>query len=140
MKITQPLLDIEVIQKSKMPLLDLFIRRTSVLTSTPEHLVEKIVKDQWKNANKKTQPCVPVGEIDISNMGIFYLSKSKAAKRIARLEKSNEQYLLDQQENPITKPGRDLTLQRNLDIIRSIRIKTKTAANEDECETHNRGN
>lgn len=137
MKIDQKLLDIEVIRKSKLPLIDLFIRRTSVITSTPEYLVEKIIKDQWQHANKQTQPLSTIGEIDFCNLGTFFISKNKAAKRLTRLEKFNEDILGDEKRKNNTNDS--LMVHRNMESIMSIRRKTKTEKLTDECETHNGG-
>lgn len=46
MQINHNLLDIENIKNSKLGLSELFIRRTAVITSVSESLVEKVVKDQ----------------------------------------------------------------------------------------------
>lgn len=126
MQINEELLDIEGIQKSNKPLIDLFIRRTAVLTSTPEYIVEKIIKDQWRNANKQTAPGLSISEIDFSNLGVFYLSSSKGMKRIQRQEKFQARR---QSENPLTdikaekKRLRDITETEG--ILKSIKTKLK---------------
>lgn len=139
MKINERLLDIDVVQNSRLPLIDLFIRRTAVVTSTPEHIVEKIVKDQWKNANKKTQPNDPVGEIDFCNLGLFYISKSKASKRIARLEKFNADLEGKPEESRVKNTSKSLVFQKNIETIQSIRTKTKEQ-HENERESYHGGN
>lgn len=136
MKIDKSLLDIDVIQNSKLPLLDLFIRRTSVITSTPEYIVEKIIKDQWQNANTQTRPSNPISEIDFCNLGTFYISANKARKRIEKLEKYNNDILSG--TGAELKDSKKIVLQRNLDSIESIRIKTKSKLNY-ESERDNRG-
>ncbi len=128
MQINDTLLDIEGIRKSKLNLIDLFIRRTAVLTSTPEHLVEKIIKDQWANANKMTQPGRSIGEMNFPNLGTFYISKSKANKRITRVEK----FMNDQVERLRTEEldAKSATktlanIQKYKEAINSIKQKTK---------------
>lgn len=125
MKVNNSLLDVEVLKNTRLPLIDLFIRRTAVLTSTPESLVEKIVKDQWQNANKQTRPNNPISEIDFSNLGTFYISKSKVKRRIEKLEKFNEKILTGSEEAPKLKTNNRLVVQRNLDAILSMKIKVK---------------
>ena len=128
MQINDTLLDIEGIKKSKLNLIDLFIRRTAVLTSTPEHLVEKIVKDQWANANKMTQPGRDIGEMDFPNLGTFYISKSKANKRIARVKRSMDEQIERLRTQDLDEKGVMRTLaniQKYKESINSMKQKTK---------------
>lgn len=126
MEIKEELLDIEGIRKSSKPLIELFIRRTAVLTSTPEHIVDKIIKDQWRVANRQTQPDNEVAEIDFPNLGTFSVSPVKAGKRLVRMKKYH-QGLAD------TVPSTDGKTEKkrldkmlaSQDIIRSIKFKTK---------------
>jgi hypothetical protein len=132
MEIKDELLDIDGIKKSNKPLIDLFIRRTAVLTSTPEWLVEKIVKDQWKQANKKTQDDSEISEFDFPNLGTFYISSNKANKRIKRQEK----HLRDlESKGPDTDPKGEKKRQSLIKDcqakINSIKFKTKQLTNED---------
>lgn len=121
MKIDEQLLDIQMINNSKKSLLDLFIRRTAVLTSTPESLVEKIIKDQWHRANKVTQPESSIGEIDFCNLGTMYMSKTKGKKKILRFEKYNLE--LEDEER----------IKDNIQKINSIKRKIKLTTDESEC-------
>lgn len=128
MQINEQLLDIEGIKKSKLGLIDLFIRRTAVLTSTPEHLVNKIIKDQWANANKMTQPGRDIGEISFPNLGTFYVSKAKAKKRIARVERTMGKYietLKTEQVDDKTAAKMLGKIQRYKESINSMKQKTK---------------
>jgi hypothetical protein len=125
-KIEDELLDIEGIKNSNKNLLDLFIRRTAVITSTPEALVEKIIKDQWGKANKATQPSSQVSEIDFCNLGTFYISKAKASKRIKRLENMNK--ILEDRNSVLTEivdKRRSLIIVQNENKIKEIKFKTK---------------
>lgn len=126
MQVKDELLDIEGIQKSNKPLIELFIRRTAVLTSTPENLVEKIVKDQWRNANRLTQPGNRVAELDFANLGTFFISPTKASKRIKRHEKFLSETL---KKDPLTDEKGEKKRQRNInesiDSISSIKSKLK---------------
>lgn len=136
MQINDQLLDIDGITKSKKPLLELFIRRTAVITSTPEHLVEKIIKDQWNNANKVSQSTSDISEIEFCNLGTFFISKSKAKKRIARLLKAQATLEslgpeLDLDEK--LQNRRDIMKVKNLETVRIIKLKTK----QNECQAHN---
>lgn len=125
-KIEDELLDIDGIKNSNKNLLDLFIRRTAVITSTPEAIVEKIIKDQWSKANKATQPSSQVSEIDFCNLGTFYISKSKATKRIKRLENMNK-ILADRNSvlSDIVDKRRSVIIVQNENKIKEIKFKTK---------------
>jgi hypothetical protein len=133
MEIKEELLDIDGIKKSSKPLIDLFIRRTAVLTSTSEFLCEKIIKDQWKNANKLTQASYNIAEIDFCNLGSFYISPSKARKRVARLEKAISDLSMQQVTTDDKKEKRKeaiiLSLKENL---KTIKFKTKQITAKDE--------
>lgn len=83
-EIKEELLDIENIRSSKKPMLDLFIRRTAVLTQTDESITDKIIRDQWKQALKATQSHTDICEVDFTNLGIFEMSSAKARKRIVK--------------------------------------------------------
>lgn len=126
MEIKEELLDIEGIGRSNKPLIDLFIRRTAVLTSTPEWLAEKIIKDQWKNANKQTQADCQVSEIDFANLGTLFISPSKARKRIVRQEKHYNELVT---KGPSTDKRAEKRRQLQMDIcqesIKAIKFKTK---------------
>lgn len=121
MEISNQLLDIDMISNSKKSLLELFIRRTSVITSTPESLVEKIIKDQWAFANKQTQPISNVAEIEFSNIGTLYLSKNKATKRLAKLD----EWILELENGDLTIEKNQLRLQKNKEIRKTIKFKMK---------------
>lgn len=126
MQVKEELLDIEGIQKSNKPLIDLFIRRTAVLTSTPESMVEKIIKDQWRSANRLTQSGETVAEIDFANLGTFFVSPTKASKRIKRQEKFLSETL---RKDPLTDDKGEKKRQRNInesiEAITSIKSKLK---------------
>jgi len=83
-EIKEELLDIENIRNSKKPMLDLFIRRTAVLTQTDESITDKIIRDQWKNASKAVSTYTDICEVDFTNLGIFEMSHAKARKRIIK--------------------------------------------------------
>lgn len=123
MEISEELLDIEGIKKSKKNILDMFIRRTAVITSTPESIVEKIVKDQWRSANKVTGQESDVSQIDFCNMGTFYISPSKARKRIAKMDKYNEE-ILNTGVNR-TKVSNEMVLKKNRETEKVIKFKLK---------------
>lgn len=82
MEIKEELLDIEGIKISKKPILELFIRRTAVVTQTSEYLSSLIIKDQWRNMTKESISGNPTAEFDVANMGSFSISKTKALKKI----------------------------------------------------------
>lgn len=131
MEIKEELLDIEGIQKSNKNLLELFIRRTAVITSTQESITEKIIKDQWSKANKMTQQTSEVSEIDFCNLGTLYMSSAKARKRIAKLERMNVA-LADKntEQREIVDKRRDTIIAQNLVTIKNIKFKTKQLTNE----------
>jgi len=87
MEIKDELLDIEDIKRSKKPLVDLFIRRTAVITQTSENLVDLVVRDQWRNMLKVASEDTLVSELDVPMIGLLKLSKTKANKRIALHER-----------------------------------------------------
>jgi hypothetical protein len=120
MDIKEEYLDIEGIKKSKRSLIDQFIRRTAVLTQTPERITDMIIKDQWKQANLVTQPGVQVSSIDFASIGKFMISKAKANRRLRRHEKSLERLVsLVQDEKTLLKTF------RNHDCIKNIKTKLK---------------
>lgn len=86
-EIKDELLDIEGIKKSNKNMLDLFIRRTAVITSTPEFITEKIIKDQWRNANMHLGTTKDTSEVDFCNIGTFFISKRKGNNKINTLKK-----------------------------------------------------
>ncbi len=125
-EIKEELLDIEGIKNSNKPLLDLFIRRTAVVTSTREDLVEKIIRDQWRNASKKTQLGTDISEFDFCNLGTFFISQSKAKKRLEKITKINEA-IINKLKDPNEKVQKkwEPYKKRNLEMIKSIKMKTK---------------
>jgi hypothetical protein len=125
MQVKDQLLDIDGIKSSKKSIQDLFIRRTAVLTSTPEWLTEKIIKDQWENANKMTREGSSIAEIDFPNIGTIYISKAKSRKRIKRLSEANQRYILN-----IEDPNDKYKLDRNIKDIADIKLKAKLEENE----------
>ena len=131
MEIKDELLDIEGIKSSNKNLLDLFIRRTAVITSTPEALVEKIVKDQWNRANKATKEESQISEIDFCNLGTLYISSNKAKKRVLKLERHNTTIAVIPEDTPERdKTRRSVTIGRNQETIKNIKFKTKQVTNE----------
>ena len=126
MQIKEELLDIEGIKNSNKPLLDLFIRRTAVLTSTPEHIVEKIVKDQWKRANQVLSTGTPIAEVDFCNLGSFRISKNKSKARIEKLEKYQVYNRANTLEDPKSRLLVEDRIKNNDRIINDIKQKTKT--------------
>jgi hypothetical protein len=129
MQIKEELLDIPGIKKSNKPLIDLFIRRTAVLTSTPEAIVEKIIKDQWRHANKMTQPEFPIAEIDFCNLGTFYISNNKAQRRLLKIERVQA---LNAKQDPATKKvneRKEIIEKHNENIVKTIKLKIKQNEN-----------
>lgn len=126
MEIKEELLDIEGIKKSNKPLIELFIRRCAVLTSTPEWMVEKIIKDQWKEANRNTQNSSDVAELDFPNLGTFFISKNKAERRIKRQEKYMAELIA---KGPDTSGKVEKKRQHGInvcqEVISAIKFKTK---------------
>lgn len=126
MEIKDELLDIEGIKNSNKPILDLFIRRAAVLCSTPEYLTEKIIKDQWKNANKQSQAEIETGEIDFPNLGTFFISKTKANRRLKRSEKAlNLLVVKGPDTNKRVEAKRAVKMQYLEETMKSIKFKTK---------------
>lgn len=124
MKIENELLDIEGIKKSNKPLLELFIRRTAVLTCTQEHLVDKIIKDQWKQANKAIQAGTTGSEVDFCNLGSFFISQSKIKKRIAKLEATNKT-ITETTEDLENKKKESIIIRNNNSMIALMKAKIK---------------
>lgn len=121
MKINEELLDVDNIKASRKQLIDLFIRRTAVLTSTDEALTEKIIKDQWGNANKQMQSASSVAEVYFPSIGKFSLSTSKAQKRLKSLAKATETILNSETEEAKKKEY----ISRNDNHINNIKRKLK---------------
>lgn len=125
MEIKHELLDIQGIKNSNKSLIDLFIRRTSVLTSTPEVITEKIIKDQWRKANEALSGKTDIAEIDFCNLGSFRISKPKAKKRITKISFIQEAL---SKNVPDTRKTEDLIkekMTRNEKYLRDIKIKAK---------------
>ncbi len=126
MEIKDELLDIEGIKNSKKSLLDLFIRRTAVLTQTSESVVDLLIKDQWRNATKESQAGKSTSEFDFCNLGTFYLSENKAKRRLESLDRRIKA-VQELPEDPETKvmQRRLLGIQRYEEQKTNIKIKTK---------------
>lgn len=116
MKIDRELLDIDNIISSKKNLLELFIRRTAVVTCTSEYMTEKIIKDQWLQANKVSQSDSSIGEINIPNIGTVRMSKKKANNRIGIMNKNLIKLRGDNNENQVA---------INELVLKSIKLKSK---------------
>lgn len=125
MKIKEELLDLEDIQRSNKPLLDLFIRRTAVITQTSENLTDLIIRDQWRNANKALAEGSNISQVEVSYLGTFYLSKNKALKRIENLEGINKS--LEVTQDPKLLKYRDGIKKRNLRSIGLIKFKLENS-------------
>lgn len=125
-EIKEELLDIDNIKNSKKPMLDLFIRRTAVLTQTPEDITDKIIRDQWKQASKMTQSHTDICEIDFTNLGIFEMSAAKAGRRIIK-NRNCINVLVNRPENPDAKIERtkQLSIEKYKLIIESIQRKQR---------------
>lgn len=131
MEIKEELLDIHGIQNSKKNLLDLFIRRTAVLTQTSESLVDLMIKDQWRNATKVSQPGSPIAQIEFASIGTFTMSPTKARKRVKSLDnKYNHVDALEPVDDERTMQRRLTSKQRYKDQMNNIMIKTKTIPDE----------
>ena len=81
-----------------MSLVDFFIKKTALKTLTSESTVEAIIKHQWKAANEGSKTN---NEVEISGIGMFYVSANKTRKRIIHLEKIQKgyQYIVDNSED-----------------------------------------
>lgn len=124
MEIKEELLDLEDIKRSKKPLVDLFIRRTAVITQTSENLVDLVIRDQWRNMLKVASSDTPVSEIDVPMIGLLKLSKNKANKKIAQFSRKIEfkkQNILDN----INKEKSEAHIQKYEQLINNIKNKLK---------------
>lgn len=135
MEIKDELLDIEGIKNSNKALIELFIRRTAVLTSTQESLCEKIIKDQWKNANRTTQADSNVSELDFCNLGTFYISSAKARRRLVKLAKMTKGLEAKGSSSDVKEENRrNAILMRNEELGKTIKFKTKQINSKYESE------
>lgn len=125
-EIKEELLDIEGIKRSNKSLLELFIRRTSVLTSTKESLTEKLIKDQWKNAQRVTKADTDIREIDFCNLGTLFMSTSKAKKKLKKTEEiiNNTNYY-DPQPDPKIDKQRQKQKKIYESLAETIKYKLK---------------
>lgn len=127
MEIKEELLDIEGIKSSKKSLIDLFIRRTAVITQTSENLVDLMIKDQWRNANRVAQPGSEVAQIEFPHIGTFSISKNKAQRRLESLDRRIKAVeVLEPVEDKRTMNGRFLCIQRYKEQVKNIKTKIKT--------------
>lgn len=125
-EIKEELLDIEGIKRSNKPLLDLFIRRTAVLTSTKESLTEKIIKDQWRHAQRMTRADTDVSEIDFCNLGILFMSPTKAKKKLKKTEEIlNDTDYYDTQPDPKVDKQRQKQKKVYQELTEIIKLKLK---------------
>lgn len=125
-EIKEELLDIEGIKRSNKPLLDLFIRRTAVLTSTKESLTEKIIKDQWRHAQRMTRADTDVSEIDFCNLGILFMSPTKARKKLKKTEEIlNDTNYYDTQPDPKVDKQRQKQKKVYQELTEIIKLKLK---------------
>lgn len=72
-----------------MSLTDFFTRKVAMKTMTSEHIVDAIIKHQWKLANESTKSNT---EVEVSGIGKFYTSKRKVLNRLEKLEKTKSSY------------------------------------------------
>lgn len=126
MQIKDELLDIEGIKNSNKPLLDLFIRRTAVITSTPEHITELIVKDQWKRANQILTSVTSISEVDFPNLGSFRISQRKSKNRVSKLEEFQAHNRSLVIEDAKSRKLLEDKIAYNDKTINHIKTKTKT--------------
>lgn len=129
MQIKDELLDIEGIKNSNKPLIDLFIRRTAVITSTPEHITELIVKDQWKRANQVLSTQSKIGEVDFPNLGSFRISQRKSKNKLVKLEEYQTHCSTVVVDDAKGKKLLEDRINLNNKIIKDIKLKTKTNEN-----------
>ena len=129
MQIKEELLDIEGIKNSNKSLIDLFIRRTAVITSTPEHITELIVKDQWKRANQILSGKSKVAEVDFPNLGSFRLSQRKGKNRLDKLKEYQLHCSSLVLEDPKSKKVVEERMKLNDTIMNDITLKMKTNEN-----------
>lgn len=123
MEIKDELLDIEDIKRSKKPLLDLFIRRTAVITQTSESLTDLVIRDQWRNTLKTLGDTTPVNEVDIPMIGLLRMSETKVKKKLHR----NKHMVLKYQENLSTEEKQK---QRQLSHIQGYEKQTNSILNK----------
>lgn len=64
--------------------LEEFIKLTAIQLQIPVDVVEKVIKDQWKSANKAA---ASLKEIEVKEIGIFYPSSSKIFSRLTYYNK-----------------------------------------------------
>lgn len=64
---------------SKKALIDLYIRKTAVQTMVDEKIVDLIIKDQWKYANKALAVS---NQVEITGLGMFKVTQNKVIKQI----------------------------------------------------------
>lgn len=121
MEMKDELLDIEGIKRSNKSLLDLFIRRTAVLSQTSEDITDLIIRDQWRNASKVSTPGTSIAEIEFPNLGTLYMSKNKADKRIKR----HENYIERLQSLPEQSQKDQVDIDKSRKIINQIKNKIK---------------
>jgi hypothetical protein len=126
-EIKEELLDIDNIRYSKKPMLDLFIRRTAVITQTDESITDKIIRDQWKNASKAVSTYTDICEVDFTNLGIFEMSTSKARKRTIKINNCiNTLERRGEDLDPKIEKTRVLSIHKYHLLRDAIQLKQKT--------------
>jgi hypothetical protein len=67
--------------------LEFFIRQTAKQLMVPEPIVDRIIRDQWKYANKAS---LQLKEIEFKDIGTIYPSPKKVAQRLKKLKEKHE--------------------------------------------------
>jgi hypothetical protein len=130
MEIKEELLDLEDIKRSKKSLLDLFIRRTAVVTQIREDLTDLVIRDQWRHALKVASSDTQVSEIDLPMIGLLYLSETKAKKKIKLFENRIGVYKRNFSKDEKELQKQLIHIQRYEKIINNIKNKLKQPKNE----------
>lgn len=72
--------------KKSLTDLEFFIRQTAKQLMIPEPIVDRIIRDQWKYANKASSQ---LKEIEFKDIGTIYPSPKKVAMRLKKLKEKH---------------------------------------------------
>lgn len=100
--------------------LDFFIRQTAKQTMISESIVDRIIRDQWKYANKASHN---LEEIEVKELGTFYPSPKKVANQIKKLIDKHSWALYQISNN--VRPDTFRVIAENVETDISKLLKTK---------------
>ena len=101
-----------------MPLKEFLIRKLSQKLNTPEHIIDKVISDQFTNAFRAT---ANFNSIELSGFGKFVFNNNKAHKQMVKYEELKviyENMLLDPKADQRNTQMRLNTILKNIEHLK----------------------